>query len=324
MKGTKKKEWIAIVNPNAGVGKGKRDWKKISAIMDYQNLSYEAVFTQRRDHAVKLTKEYIEKGYRKIISVGGDGTLNEVVNGIFHQNLVPTHDITLAVVSVGTGNDWIRTFMVPVDYKDSIALITKEDTFIQDAGMVSFSHEKGMGTRYFINMAGLGFDGLVAQKTNADKELGKANPLVYFKNIFASLFAYKSVATRIVIDNTEMHHKVFTLAVGIGQFNGGGMKQTPDAVPDDGFFDLTLIKDMSKWSVIANVNRLYNGTIKKHKKVEVHKGRNIVIEPKIPVLIEVDGESIGHSPFNFTILPKSLKVVINRKKFKPFKENKEK
>lgn len=324
MKSTENKEWLAIVNPNAGVGKGKRDWKKISVIMDNQKLSYNTVFTEKRGHAVKLTKEYIAKGYRKIISVGGDGTLNEVVNGIFHQTLVPTHHITLAVVSVGTGNDWIRTFMVPTDYKESVALIKKQDTFIQDAGMVSFIHEKGLDTRYFINMAGLGFDGLVAQKTNADKELGKANPLVYFKNIFASLFAYKSVATRIVIDNSEMHHKIFTLAVGIGQFNGGGMKQTPDAIPDDGFFDLTLIKDMSKWSVIANVNRLYNGTIKNHKKVEVHKGRNIVIEPQTPVLIEVDGESIGHSPFNFTILPKSLKVVINGKKFNTLIDKKEK
>lgn len=307
--------WIAIVNPNAGVKKCGKDWAKISRLLDKALIDYHAVFTERRNHAIELTKSFIEKGYRKIISIGGDGTLNEVVNGVFRQKAVSTTQITIAVISVGTGNDWVRTFKIPKEYEKCIDLIKKEDTYIQDAGMVSFSGESQVSYRYFANMAGLGFDGLVAQKTNADKELGKANPLVYLKNIFASLFTFKSVPTRIVIDHEEMKQQIFSMGVGIGQFNGGGMKQAPNAVPNDGFFELTIIKDMSKWSVIANVNRLYNGTIGKHKKVEMHKGRQIVIEPKIPVLLEVDGESLGQSPFTFTLIPQSLKVVVNKKLF---------
>jgi len=303
-----------VVNPNAGVGKCKKDWNKIERLAQRHGIDFYPVFTEKRTHAIALTKEYIEKGFRKIISIGGDGTLNEVVNGIFWQNVAPTTDITLAVISVGTGNDWVRTFQIPGDYEKSIKLIKKEDTFIQDAGMVSYATNTGMSSRYFINMAGLGFDGLVAQKTNADKDLGKANPLVYLKNIFASLFSFKSVPTRIVIDNSEIKHSIFSMGIGIGQFNGGGMRQTPNAVPNDGFFDLTLIKDMSKWSVIFNVNRLYNGTIAKHKKVETHKGRNIIVEPKTPVLMEADGESLGHSPFSFGIIPKSVKVVVSKEK----------
>lgn len=304
--------WLAVVNPNAGVKKCKKDWNKISGMLEKHEIIFHAVFTERRGHAIAITKEYIEKGYRKIISVGGDGTLNEVVNGVFRQKVASTTDITLAVVSVGTGNDWVRTYHIPLDYDKCIALIKKEDTFIQDAGMVNFANGTGTNTRYFINMAGLGFDGLVAKKTNADKDLGKTNPFVYFKHIFTSLFSFKSVPTRIVIDDTEMNHHIFSMGVGIGQYNGGGMKQTPNAIPDDGLFDLTLIKDMSKWAVIYNVNRLYNGTIGKHKMVEMHQGRHIVIEPKTPVLMEADGESLGQSPFRFTLIPKSLKVVINK------------
>lgn len=307
-------KWLAVVNPNAGVRKCERDWKKISELLQQQNIDYTAVFTEKRDHAISLTKEYIEKGYRKVISIGGDGTLNEVINGVFRQKAVNTTEITIAVISVGTGNDWGRTFFIPSEYKKSIALIAKEETFVQDAGMVSFANNSETRYRYFVNMAGLGFDGLVAQKTNKDKDLGRANALVYFKNIFASLFSFQSVPTRIVIDDTEVNHHIFSMGVAIGQYNGGGMKQAPNAVPDDGLFSLTLIKDMSKWSVIYNVNRLYNGTIGKHKKVEMLQGRHIIIEPKTPVLMEADGESLGQSPFTFTIIPRSLRVVVNKEK----------
>jgi len=308
-------QWIAIVNPNAGGKKCGKDWHKIVKALEKNSIDYMAVFTEKRGHAIALAKEYVEKGYRKIISIGGDGTLNEVVNGVFRQRAVNTSNITLAVITVGTGNDWGRTFYIPNDYNKCAQLIQKADTFVQDAGMVSFAGEKGLTNRYFINMAGLGFDGLVAQKTNHDKDMGRANPLVYFKNIFVSLFSFKSVPTRIVVDDTEMNHKVFSMGIGIGQYNGGGMKQAPNAVPDDGLFELTIIKDMSKWSVIANVNRLYNGTIGKHKQVEMHKGRQITIEPKIPVLLETDGESLGQSPFTFALIPKCLRVVINKEKF---------
>jgi YegS/Rv2252/BmrU family lipid kinase len=308
-------KWLAIVNPNAGGKKCEKDWPKIAKALKKNNIDFFAVLTEKRGHAISLTKEYVEMGYRKFISIGGDGTLNEVVNGVFKQTKVCTSDITIAVITVGTGNDWGRTFYIPSDYNKCASLIQKTDTFVQDAGMVSFSSEKGLTNRYFINMAGLGFDGLVAQKTNHDKDMGRANPLVYVKNIFVSLFSFKSVPTRIVVDDIEMNHKVFSMGIGIGQYNGGGMKQAPNAVPDDGLFELTIIKDMSKWSVIANVNRLYNGTIGKHKQVEQHKGRHITIEPKTPVLLETDGESLGQSPLTFVLIPKSLRVVINKEKF---------
>lgn len=307
-------QWLAIVNPNAGARKCERDWKKISILLESHGVAYKAVFTEKRLHAVELTRKHIQEGYRKIISVGGDGTLNEIVNGVFGQSLVPTTAITLAVISVGTGNDWVRTYNLPTDYSDTIALIKKGDTYLQDAGTVSYINGDSTKTRYFINMAGLGFDGLVAQKTNADKDLGKGNPLIYFKNIFLSLFAFKSVQTRIVIDDTEINTKIFSVGVGIGQYNGGGMKQAPNAVPDDGLFDLTLIKDMSKWSVIASVKKLYDGTIGSHKKVITLTGKRIEIVPQIPILLETDGESLGKSPFTFNIVPKSLRVLINKER----------
>ncbi len=301
---------MVVVNPNAGIGKVRRDWDKISGLLDKQGFSYQAVFTRGPWHAVELVESHVTQGFRKIIAVGGDGTLNEVVNGIFRQQVVPSTDITVGMISVGTGNDWVRTYDIPMDYEEAILVLKKGKTLLQDAGIVNYFNNSKESTRYFINMAGVGFDGLVASKTNDSKTRGRGNPLLYLKHLIGSLFTYKSCNTRVAVNGTKISEKFFTIGVGIGQYNGGGMRQTPDAKTDDGLFDIILIKDLSKWSVIANVRRLYDGTIKKHKRVITHTAKTIRIECDQPVLLEADGESLGHSPFSFDIIPGSVRVVI--------------
>jgi YegS/Rv2252/BmrU family lipid kinase len=311
MEENNKDRWLVVVNPNAGTRKGEKDWGRIADLLSANGFSYQPVFTERRLHAMKLTVDYISRGFRKIIVVGGDGTMNEVVNGIFRQKSVFTTDITLGMISVGTGNDWVRTFNVPLEYREAIAVIRKGQTLLQDAGIVKYQAGTCEKTRYFINMAGLGFDGLVAQKTNNDKDLGRSNPLVYLKNLVSSLFSYHSAQTTVRVDGQEVSTKVFSIGIGIGQYNGGGMRQAPGARPDDGLFDVTLIKDMKKLSVIASLRRLYNGTIGQHKRVVTLVGKTISIESDPPVLLETDGESLGQSPFEFRIIPKSIQVIVN-------------
>ena len=311
MEQLKTKEWLVVVNPNAGVGKGKKHWQKISRLLEKYGFRYREAFTEKPLHAMQITIAKIQEGYRRIIVVGGDGTLNEVVNGIFKQETTFPDNITLGMISVGTGNDWGRTFNIPLDYEKAIQVIQKEDTMLQDAGLVNYYVSGCERTRYFINMAGLGFDGLVAEKTNSDKQKGRSNPLLYLKNLAASLFSYQSSNVKMVVDGREIQDKIFSIGIGIGQFNGGGMRQAPDALPDDGLFDLVLIKHMSKWSVVANVRRLYNGTIGQHKRVETLTAKVIQVESDPPVLLETDGESMGQSPIEFRIIPKSIKVIIN-------------
>ncbi len=303
--------WLVVINPNAGTRKGEKDWERISLLLTDNGFDFHPVFTETRLHAMKLTVDFIQRGFRKVIVVGGDGTMNEVVNGIFRQKVVPTTDIMLGMISVGTGNDWVRTFNIPTEYKGAVEILRREHTMIQDAGIVKYQNTNCEKSRYFINMAGLGFDGLVAQKTNRDKDLGRSNPFLYIKNLVSSLFAYKSSNTKVIVDGQVISDKIFSIGIGIGQFNGGGMRQTPDALPDDGLFDLTLIKDMKKLSVIASIRRLYNGTIGQHKKVMTLVGKFIRIESEIPVLLETDGESLGHSPFEFQIVPRSIRVIVN-------------
>lgn len=303
------KEWFVIVNPNAGRRRGEKDWLEIARLLTEAGLEFTCVFTDAPNHAVKLSRKYIEAGFRKIIVVGGDGTLNEVINGIFQQHRFAPDEITIAMIPVGTGNDWGRSFNIPAGYKEAIDIIVKGNTFRQDIGKVIYTHQERQKTRYFINMAGMGFDAMVAKKTNKQKAQGKGGPMSYLLNLFTSLIAYKSIVTNIIIDNKPFNEDIFSMSVAICQYNGGGMKQAPEAVPDDGLFDLTLITRVTRMTVLRNVAKLYDGSFVKLSQVKQFRGQIIKIESNPPLYLETDGESLGHSPMTFEIMPRCVTVI---------------
>ncbi len=309
----KNTEWFIIVNPNAGRRKGEKDWPEISRLLTKYNIKYQCVFTQHRIHAIRMARRYVEMGYKNIIVVGGDGTLNEVVNGIFTQKKFPTNSITVGMIPVGTGNDWGRTFGLPHDYQEAIRVITEGKTFLQDIGYVRFMQEGEEKGRYFANMAGMGYDAMVAEKTNRQKDAGKSNPFSYFINIFTSLFGFKESNTTVFVDDHEaLKARVFTMVVGICNFNGGGMMQLPKAIPDDGNLDMTVITQLSRFSVVRNVRKLYDGSFLNLPQVRTFRGKTIQIESHPPIYMEADGESLGHSPFRFGLFPKSLRVIAGK------------
>ena len=307
-------KWLVIVNPNAGSRKGEKHWHKISNLLKDSEIKFQEVFTKHKEHAISIVSDSIKKGIQKFIVVGGDGTLNEVVNGIFNQHNVPTTQFLVAMIPVGTGNDWCRMFDIPFSYKKAVHLIKKQNTFLQDIGLVSYVNSTKNTQRYFINMAGMGYDAVVAAKTNHDKEMGRGGVLVYLKNLFTSLLFYKHTEIILQIDNAEgLTHKTFSISVGICKFNGGGMKQLPHAIPDDGIFDITLIKKIGKFTVLKEVKNLYDGSFINHPKVKTFTGSHVKITSIPAIELEVDGESLGHSPFEFSIIPKSLHVILGEK-----------
>ena len=305
-------KYLVIVNPNAGGRKAEKDWPQIEAILKKQTFEIEVIETKYRHHAISIVADKITNDhYRNIIVVGGDGTVNEVVNGIFAQNEVPTMDIRMGVVMIGTGNDWGKMFDIPNDYEEAIALISAKNTFVQDVGHVSYFVGKEEKTRYFINCAGLGFDALVTETTNKSKDAGKSSTLSYFKSLIGSLFRYKPIDVRVHIDNREiLDGKLFTLSLGIGKYTGGGMQQNPDAVADDGLFDLMLVDNIAKTKLIRKIKKLYDGSIKEIKEVQSFRLNNMKVESDHKLMLEVDGESLGHAPFTFGLIPESLQVII--------------
>ncbi len=306
------KEWFVIVNPNAGRKKGEKDWLEIARLLTEAGLEFTCVFTDAPNHAVKLARKYIDAGFRKILVVGGDGTLNEVINGVFRQHRFAPDEILIGMISVGTGNDWGRTFNIPAGYKDAIDVIVKENTFRQDIGKVIYKSKDKTHSRYFINMAGLGFDALVAKKTNLQKASGKGGPLSYLINLLTSLIVHKSTDTKLIIDGKPVNEDIFSMSVAICQYNGGGMKQAPDAVPDDGLFDITLITKVTRMTVLRNVTKLYDGSFVKLSQVKQFRGQVVQVESNPKLFLETDGESLGHTPITFEIMPRCITIITGK------------
>jgi YegS/Rv2252/BmrU family lipid kinase len=306
-------EWIVIVNPNAGNGKGLKDWSVISSYLQKSGLVFSERFTEKKGHAIDIASYAILNGYRKIICVGGDGTLNEIVNGVFTQSSCPTHEITLGLIPVGTGNDWGRMFGIPLNYEAAADIIKEAQTTRHDIGLVTFYNGTEKGSRYFLNIAGLGFESVVVKRTNIQKDKGKSGKAIYFYNLLMSLISYKNTEAEMIIDGNTTKASIFSLNVGNGRYCGGGMRQTPMALPDDGILDVTVIKGMGRLEIIRNLNILYNGKILDHPKVDGYKCKNIRVTSDSVLYVEADGESLGHLPAEFSIIPVSINIVYGSK-----------
>lgn len=306
---TEKETWFAIVNPNAGNGKGKKDWVRITDLLNKYGITFAARFTEKKGQAIEFAQELIADGYRKIISVGGDGTLNEIVNGIFLQSVCHANEVTLSMIPVGTGNDWGRMFNIPLVYDGSVKVISDGRTMLHDIGLVKYFNGTMEDKRYFLNIAGLGFESVVVRKTNYKKDRGKSNKAIYFWNLLSSLIAYRNTDAEITIDGKTYRARIFSLNVGNGRYCGGGMRQTPDALPDDGMLDITVIKEMGRIEIIRNLKLLYDGTILSHPKVDGFRSTNLKVSSGSVLYLEADGESLGHTPAEFSIIPQALNVV---------------
>jgi len=304
-----KTSWITIVNKAAGGGKTERDWPEIERQLKKHGIKHEPYFTSKRMHAAIIAKNKIKEGYSRIIVVGGDGTMNEVINGLFSQGVIQTTEVMLGMISVGTGNDWAKMFNIPLDYEEAVKTIKEQRTFIQDAGLVQYTKNGKEWKRYFINIAGMGFDARVVERSNRMKDKGKSSPLLYFYNIFASLMRYKSQDASIAIDGKSFNRSIFSMNVGICKYSGGGMIQVPHAIADDGLYSITLIKKIGKLNILANMKRLYNGSIVNHSRVETYMGQSVKIEGSSKLQVETDGETLGQGPVSFEIIPRSVRII---------------
>jgi YegS/Rv2252/BmrU family lipid kinase len=238
--------------------------------------------------------------------------MNEVVNGIFTQSFCPTTDICLGLITVGTGNDWGKMFGIPLEYEGAVKIIHDGKLRLQDAGIVYYYHGTRREARYFINIAGLGFDAIVVKRTNLQKDKGHKGKAIYFYNLLKNLIFYHHTVTSVEIDGQVIQDDIFTISIGIGRFSGGGMMQTPNAIPDDGLFDITIIRKIRKGDVLLSLKMLYDGTILDHPRINGYTGKDILIDSDPLIHLEADGESLGHSPIEFSILPRSVNIIYGK------------
>lgn len=313
-----KKKWLVILNPHAGSGRGKKDKEIILKRLDKRGLQFKLAVSDYPKHTIELVTKAINDGYRKIVGCGGDGTINEIVNGIFQQTACPFEEITVGVIPVGTGNDWVKTFGIPNDYKKSIEILLKAETMKQDIGKISFNENGQTRVCYFANMAGFGFDAMVAEKTNRLKNMGKSGLLLYLQALGSSFFKYHTSKTKITIDNEEIDELIFSTSIGIGKFNGGGMMQAPGAIPDNGSFQVTIIRKIGIFGILRNLAGLYSGEFVKDHRVSTFIAKHIAISADTNIAGEADGEILGDNKFEIEMHTQKLNVIYNPEKYLRF------
>ncbi len=307
--------WQVILNPHAGGGKGTLDKNKIEHLLRTSDVPYHLSISLYPCHAIELARELVSSGATHLIVAGGDGTLNEVVNGIFLADQASHHEITLGMIPVGTGNDWIKTFGIPDNYQKAIDIINEYKTVMQDVGEITCRIEGQTSKRYFVNIAGFGFDALVAKNANDLKSKDITGIRVYIQSLFSGYLTYKSRHTKITIDDTSFNVNLFSASVGIGKFNGGGMMQVPEANPLQGLFHITVIRKIGIWGILRNFKGLYSGNFVKDKRVSTHTGKEIEITSPIPMPGESDGETLGNGTFTISIIAHRLRVIYGSDKF---------
>jgi len=302
------KKWFVIINPVSGGKYAPKLWNKMLPHMETTGISFQVAFTEYIDHAGIIVKQAVADGFQHFMIIGGDGTANDVINGIFNSTGQP-ENFVVAMIPAGTGNDWVRTIG---EYKNIMEIPEKlqsGNTFLQDVGLVTFQKENATRTRYFINIAGLGFEGQVAKKLYEKDGLLKGTKLQYQLAILQSLFVYKHTRLTLTVDGVTQSQTGLSIAAGICKYNGGGLKQLPNAIIDDGLLDMTVIGSMTKLQMVMNLPKLRNGSHVKLKSVNTFRGKTITINSEPPIYLDADGEFLGTTPVTISLIPKAIQVL---------------
>lgn len=319
--------WLAVVNVYAASKKAASLWEKAELLLKQKNVYFRSRKTGRAGNAMELTFDACVSGYRKFIAVGGDGTVHDVLNGIASfiewksetGSDVTFADFTVAVLPVGSGNDWIKSVGVPRKMEKAVDLLAAGTLARQDVVRVtvldqaSLPAEKPIAVSYMINVGGIGIDARVCERVNAKKTQGKRGKKLYVSSLIRAIRHRVPAFARVVCDGERVFDGAFlSMAFGVGKYSGGGMRQTPAAVIDDGLLDMTIIPDLPLMRIAREVPRLFTGSFLKVPELVVSKSRNITVYPygsSEAEPVEVDGEVVGRAPVRFEVLDAKLNII---------------
>jgi YegS/Rv2252/BmrU family lipid kinase len=297
--------WFAILNPAAGGGRAWRDLGRIEACLRWQGIDWVTAVSERPGATIELTARASQEGYSRFLAIGGDGTLNEIVTGLFAGEPRP-QGCTLGLIPVGRGNDWARTHRIPRGYAEAAALLRAGHAALHDVGVAELGPPARRLRRCFINVAGVGFDAYVVAQTRATR-LG---PFTYLAGLLRGFVGYRAPRLRLIAQGEDSEAPLFVAFAALGRYCGGGMHIAPQARTDDGLLDVTLIGEVGKLDLIVNLRRLFDGTILAYRKVRSLRVPRLEVSASEPVGVQADGEWIGETPAVFSVLPQALRVIV--------------
>ncbi len=325
--------WYAVVNIFAASKKAGNKWCAAEKCLKDGNIPYVGVKTGGNGNAMTLTCDACAEGYRKFIAVGGDGTVHDVLEGIMFYieshsltgEALSLSDFTLAVIPVGSGNDWIKTVGVPNDIMKASSLFMKGTVKRQDVVKVSIldpnslPEERVLKISYMANVGGVGLDARVCDKVNREKKRGKRGKILYVSALIYHIIHRAPAFAKIVCDGKQVFSgSFFSIAFGIGKYSGGGMRQTPEAVMDDGLLDMTIIPELPLMKIAQEAPKLFTDKFWTVPELVTARSRCITVIPYDPAqpgrasfgeLVEVDGEVVGNAPVKLEVLPSQLNIL---------------
>ena len=331
---TNKDKWLVVVNVFAASRKAGSVWKRAAVMLENAGVPYKAMFTGGVDNAIAISRKSAAKGYRKFLAVGGDGTVHDVLNGIadyvYSSGVegVSVSDFTLGVLPVGSGNDWVKSTGVPKELEQAVEVIAQGHTMPQDvvracildysgpsSDLAAASSAEVLNVSYMVNVGGVGIDARVCEIVNKKKEQGRRGKKLYVQALVYCIMHRTTSKAVVYCDGEEVFRgDYYSMAFGVGKYSGGGMRQTPHAELGDGLLDITVIPQVSVWTIVKAAPRLFTETFHKDAvpELESAKCRSVFVLPETgsdSEPVEVDGEVIGRAPVRMDVMPERINVV---------------
>ncbi|MCH8299697.1 MAG: diacylglycerol kinase family lipid kinase [Candidatus Marinimicrobia bacterium] len=285
-----------IINPAAGRGKASKLSKRVIYEFEKRGIDFDYEYSAKPRHAVEISRKASTE-FQKVIAVGGDGTVNEVGEGLVGS------DAIFGVIPLGSGNDFAKENGIPSKISDAVGVILSNNFHLIDVIKVN--------DRVSLNTAGVGFNGIVSEVAKSVKYLKGMS--VYIWSVVKTAIRYKSIPLKISINGRLIEDNIFMVSICNSKSEGGGFIIAPNAKNDDGLFDVTIIRHTGYTKLLLNLNKALTGNLNKLKEVETIKGNSILIESEYPMPVHVDGEVISlilHK-VEASILESSLKVIRN-------------
>lgn len=303
--------WHIILNANANEKKSVLHWQEVENLLLKYGIRHEVHRVTRPGEGIATSKALCDSGVRHIVAAGGDGTVNEVVNGIFDSGC-NTREVYLAALPLGRGNDWVRTHHYPKGIEEVIQR-WKQGRFIQhDVGKVTTqAPDSQRYSRYFINIAGFGFDADVIYDVTYHKPRFGGSA-VYVLSLLKTLFSHKPTPVAVTADNGfRFDGEVFMVIAAICKYNGGGICEAKYAVPDDGRIDLIVIPKMGIPKVVAHLSEMFSGDhIDKIKSIRKTLATDIAITSPQLFRAEVEGELLTFGNYRVEVIPNAINTLI--------------
>lgn len=300
--------WGIIYNPKAGTRKVQKRWNAIREYMESKQVAFDYIHSEGFGSVERLARTLAEVGYRTIVVVGGDGALNDAINGIMNSSADHKEEIAIGIIPNGIGNDFAKYWGLSVDnYKEAVDWIINRRLRKIDVGYCSYYDGKEHECRYFLNAVNIGLGARIVKITDQTKRFWGVKYLSYLAAMFLLFFERKLYRMHLRINDEHIRGRIMTVCIGSAR----GYGQTPSAVPYNGWLDVSVIYRPELFQIILGLWMLIHGRILNHKMVKAYRTRQVKVLRARNASVDLDGRILPkYFPLEIGILPEAVTLII--------------